>query len=302
MGLMLVITTGLLGWLVYRQKEALLAYQWQFRPGAILLSFGVYTLTLFLATLVWYRIITALGNRLNFAKNFRYFCITNLGKRLPGSVWYVPWRARMYQEQGLSLQVVSIASSIELVIMVISGVIVSLLFAAPSLGFLNQNLIAIGAVLLLVLLALLHPTVIRRISRLFHVSTEQVQYRQILQWVLLYSLTWVTGGSLLFCVTNIFIPLDVAHLPYVIGAWSLTGVLSMSLLLLPSNLGMTEISLTLFLSVLMPSPVAVVVAVGMRILLLFYDIVWAGIAIWRESRDQRSPFGLIEGQKGPNNP
>ena len=286
MGVMLFITAGLLFWLVYRQREILLAYQWQFRPWPILLSFVFYSFALFQTGLIWYQIISALGNRLGFAKNFRYFCITNLGKRLPGSVWYIPWRAKIYQEQGLSLRSVSIASGIELVVLMISGAIISLLFALPSFGLIGQNWPGM-ALMLAIMLVFLHPAVIRKLGSLFHVSTDEVQYRQILQWVGLYLLFWLVSGCMLFFVVNIFIPLELIHLPYVIGSWSLAGVLSMSLLLLPSNFGMTEISISLLLSRVIPSSVAVVVAIGSRILLLLYEIAWAGLAFWLESRDQR---------------
>lgn len=284
LGPMFFVTIGLLAWLIYRQKEALLSYHWEFRPVPIALSFVFYSLSLLQVSFIWFKIITALGNRLGFTKNFRYFSITNLGKRLPGSVWYIPWRARMYQEQGMTLRAVSIASGIELVVSVISGAIISLIFAAPSLGFPNKNAIGIFVVLVL-MIGMLHPVVIRKISRLLRVTVDDVQYWQILQWVVMYAFFWITSGNLLFFVINIFIPLDITFVPYVIGVWTLTGVLSTLLLLLPSNMGMTEISLSVLLSVVIPSPVAVVVAIGNRVLLLFYEVIWAGISIWQEGQD-----------------
>lgn len=272
---MAVVTMGILGWLVYRQRDIFINFQWQFRPLPIILSFFLYSLCLGQVAAIWVQIMNSLAAKVDFFKHFRFFCISLLGKRLPGTVWYIPWRAKMYEDLGISFRQVSLASGIELLISVIAGIFASLTFALPIL---KKYQIGIWVSILFIVFSavLIHPQVIRRIGILLKLDLGQVQYKKIIYWIAQYFIFWLVSGALVFCVINIFYPLSVENLGYVIGAWSLTFVLSTSIFLLPSNFGFTEISLSLMLSVIMPSPVAVIAATGMRILLLFYELLWAG--------------------------
>jgi hypothetical protein len=65
-----------------------------------------------------------------------------------------------------------------------------------------------------------------------------------------------------------------------IGSWSLVGTLSFLVFFLPSNLGFSEVGWSLLLATLVPSALAVVVAVVNRIIVLIYEIVTvAGILL-----------------------
>jgi hypothetical protein len=99
-----------------------------------------------------------------------------------------------------------------------------------------------------------------------------------------YVFIWIIGGILLYAIVNILYDLPVAHLGYVIGSWSIVGFLSSLLLFSPSNLGITEVGLSILLSAIMPSSIAVVIAIFARILLISYEIVWAGISYPLNSR------------------
>ena len=231
--------------------------------------------------------MNALGGKVHFQKHFRFFCISNLAKRLPGTVWYIPWRGNMYKAMGISPRLVSVASGIELAVTVISGAMVCLIFAIPLLNNFKAGL-WIGIILIIISLAVLHPAVIQKISRLLKIELSNCNYKDILTWIFIYFVFWIISGTLLFFVVNIFYPVPSSQLGFLIGAWTLTGVLSYSLLLLPSNFGFTEISLSLLLSIIIPSPIAVITAVGLRVLLLLYELLWAmsmmGLEYWEKRR------------------
>jgi hypothetical protein len=60
----------------------------------------------------------------------------------------------------------------------------------------------------------------------------------------------------------------------------LVGTLSFMMLFLPSNLGFTEVGLSLLLATIIPSSLAVIVAVITRIFLLLCEIVGIPILIF----------------------
>jgi hypothetical protein len=133
------------------------------------------------------------------------------------------------------------------------------------------------AVLLALSLALMHPAILRRILARLSMVDVTWRYAHVVGWVIRYALVWLAGGVILFCFVNTVYPLAWVHLPYVMGIWSLIGVLSVTVFLLPSNLGFTEVGLSLLLGQVMPSPFAVIVALAARILLIGFDLIWAGL-------------------------
>jgi glycosyltransferase 2 family protein len=281
-----LLTTGILGWLIYRQRNLFLNFEWEFRPLPIIFSLIFYSLCLFQVAYIWSSIMNSLGGKIKFRQHFRYFCISLLGKRLPGTVWYIPWRAKMYDSMGISLGQVSIASGIELAVSIISGLMVAFIFALSNL-YKYQVSFWSGAVLLVLCLLALHPAVIHRVGKWIKIELEKIKYSSILSWIIQYAFFWIVSGVMIYCILNIFFPTPISQITYVIGAWSLTGALSLSLFILPSNFGFTELSLSVLLSFIIPSPVAVIVAIGVRIIIFTYELCWAGAMILREYLEGR---------------
>ena len=67
------------------------------------------------------------------------------------------------------------------------------------------------------------------------------------------------------------------------------GVLSVVVFVLPSNFGLTEVGLSLLLSAIMPSSLAVVVAVLTRVLMTIFSALACGMIVaattlWRRQR------------------
>jgi hypothetical protein len=90
---------------------------------------------------------------------------------------------------------------------------------------------------------------------------------------------WLLGGAMLFSIVSIFAPVDVSHLPFVIGAWTLVGVISVLLFFSPSNLGITEVGISLLLSSFLPGSIAVVAALFVRVTTISFELVWALLAL-----------------------
>ena len=124
-----ILSIGLLGLIVYRQKDILSTYKWDIKWWAFFVSFASYMLALLGVVQLWIWILEQFSIHIPFSKHFHYITVSNLARRLPGTVWYIAWRAKMYQENDLGPGIISISSGIELALLIVSGVIVSILFA-----------------------------------------------------------------------------------------------------------------------------------------------------------------------------
>jgi len=280
-----LVAVAILGYLVYRQKEILFSYPWQINPALYLLSFFVFSIDLFLVAMIWGWIMNTIGKRLDYQKHIRYYIISNIAKRIPGTLWYIASRAQFYQKEGIDYRLTSLASGIELAVSIMSGVLVSLLFAIPIVLNYGLNPLVLAGILLVGIL-LLHPRVTDWIFRLLKVEATQFGYQRTIQWLIAYVPAWIFGGIVLFIIANSFIPLPLHQIGYVIGSWSLVGIVSYLLFFSPSNLGVTEVGLSLLLANIMPAPIAVILAITTRIAIILYEIIWA--LIWLNVKSSSS--------------
>jgi fatty acid desaturase len=118
------------------------------------------------------------------------------------------------------------------------------------------------------------------------VEAPQLRYSQLMFWLFFYIIAWIGSGLIFYLLAYAFTGLGSEHLPYAIGAWALVGALSTLVFFLPSNFGFTEIGLTLLMAAVMPMPVAVVLALTVRVTLTAFDLLAVGLwfgggAIWR---------------------
>lgn len=270
----LAFSGAVLGVLLYRERTLLFQVQWRLDPWLLAIAFLVFWVGLLIATLTWAMLMRQLGSTLPYTTHVDHYCISQLAKRLPGTLWYLAGRTYLYKQDGESLRLVAFASSVELFITILSGSLTSLLFAGYSLS--EQTPFPLwGWVLLSAIgLLLLHPKPLHYLLQRFKIlETPRLQYRQLLSWVVLYSLIWVIGGAVLYLVSNTVMTISLTHLPYFIGSWSVVGTLSILVFFLPSNLGFTEVGLSLLLAAVIPSSLAVVVAVANRIFLLLCELI-----------------------------
>lgn len=270
-------STVILGYLLYSQWDLLVTHPWKLQPAFIAWAFLVYSLILLFNILTWSSIIGFFGSRLDFWTHFRSTCISALGKRLPGTFWYVVWRAQIYKDDTPA-KVVTFASGIEMAVTVIAAAVICVFFAVPMIVRYQLSLLGLAAVVITSLF-LLHPRMIQWILKRLKVETSSISYTNVLKWTGLLCIIWLLVGILLYLIGRIYIPIPPSDLGYFIGSTALTGILSRLLLFSPSLFGFGEVSLSLLLSNIMPSSFAVIIAISNRIIIIMFEIVWAFISL-----------------------
>ena len=265
--------------MVYNSRETLLTYEWQFRPIPFILSFIIYAIALSLAILGWGLIVNKMAGKRHWFTHVHIYCITNIAQRLPGVFWHVIGRMMMYQETGISKKSVSVSSGVEFFLLAISSLVVSLItWTIVPTQPLENPLILIAGVILGVLL--IQPFSVRWFMQKLKIDltyAHDLHYYHILAWLSIYIVIWGLGGIILFAIISIIYPLSWNTLPGIVAAWALSGTIALVSTFTPSGFGLREISLSLMLSVYMPTGVAVVVTLLTRILLTLYEAFWAFI-------------------------
>jgi hypothetical protein len=281
-----------IGVVAYGNRVALLQFEWRISWLPLVGSFAIYSLALGLAVLAWGLVLNKVGGRVNWGAHARIYCVTNLAKRVPGVLWYVVGRMADYEALGVSKRSVTVGSGLEMGLIVLSGLVVSLL-ASPLLVTSQLGSpwwLPVGFV---AGLAAMHPAVVRWLLRRLGVDiseTERLRYADILLWLAIYAAIWFVCGLCLYAVISAIYPVAPSLVPGIIGAWTLSGVVSMIALFIPFGFGLHELALGALLTLFLPLGVAIIATILTRVLMTICDVVWA-LLLARVVVASSSPLG-----------
>jgi hypothetical protein len=284
---------GLMLWATWTSLSEINAQQLRLDGGMFICSLMVRSVALFLNIYLWSRILSTSGGTTSLSKNFVLYCYTNLVKRLPTPIWLMTGRAHLYEAAGTHVIITSMSTGVEAIVAMTSGLITILAFmpiSLPDMPIEMKAISAIGAVVIWVVLS--EPKLLRGVGvalgRVFKrpIQFERIHRRDLLYWNFIHTVSWVTGGIMMYFVIGILAPVNMAILPIVIWAWALSGLLGFLRFLMPFLFAAREISLAFLLSSLTPiSLVSSVAASALsRLCLIIGDLLWAGIAVIIDKR------------------
>lgn len=274
---------------LYQHWDAFAKMAWRLSLGYLALSAIMFCAALMLVVWLWARLIEALGYSIPFFTHLRYFTISNLAKRIPGTLWYVASRAYLYQHTGIKPTRIALASGLEVIISMISNIVISIAFAGSHLLRYLNAYFEVGLVLVFLVslvLVLIHPRIVMlALEKLEKQKPEIVPgYGFLLSQVILHSGVWILGGLMFYSICAGITEISPAHITYVVGVWAVSSLFSNLILLLPANLGAKEISSTLLLAAIMPVPAAIVSALLSRVLVTTYEALWVLVTVWLARR------------------
>ena len=261
-----------------RSRDGLSAWLHRLTPLVLLRAFVAYSVAFGLGGIVWFAMMARLSNVRNLATHFRIYAITGLARRIPGLPWHVVGRAYLYDRMGVPKSLVLVASGMEQILVVLSGVwiyfvAVVLTRQQEVLDWLWLGVSLLGGVLLV------NPyTVNWLLRRLRHVEVQRLREKDLLLWTALYALTWIVGSLTMWPLVGAVEQLPLSAIGVLVGAWSLSGALSSLAVFLPSGLGIRELGLTLLLAPLVSPSAAAFVALALRVLTMSFEFVWGAIA------------------------
>ena len=118
---------------VIKNWQELVTYQWDLTYWPIPVALLLYGIDLGLAVIVWGGIVRGLGGQSRWMQDLRIYCASNLARRLPTPLWFMLGRVYLYEELGVSKTISSLATVVEGVLILFSG-LVTLLVLLPLGG------------------------------------------------------------------------------------------------------------------------------------------------------------------------
>ncbi|MBN1661678.1 MAG: hypothetical protein JXA93_25005 [Anaerolineae bacterium] len=268
-----------IGLAVYQNWSELQAYEWRADVRYPLLALVTFPLAYLPNAWCWHRIISRVSTQQGARANAHIYFLSSLGRYVPGGIWHIAGRAYWYRDRGVPAYQIVIASVWENTIVVVSGLIVYALLT-PGLQILGGVGAAVSAVAL--------PAVLNRLvegaGKKLGLSSGSVRAVDVVVLYGAIGVAWAVGGGILWLVINAVFPLEVAAAPAVIAAWGLAGAVGMVAGVLVGGLGIREITIGALLGQIVPVPVAIVAAIGFRLVVTASEMVWALALSWLTSR------------------
>ncbi len=228
----------------------------------------------------WTVLTGSYGLKAPAATASRAFFSSLLGRYIPGKVGLFLIRLRAYEKCSKKIVAASliteyIAAMLAACILVIIGSV----FVPVANSLLTRWL---PAGLLVILFALLHPSILKRvinlIFRIFRRAPLDTfpKIKTILQVTSGYILTGMLHGLAFFIILNSFSQLNFELYPIVTGAYYLASLVGVIAIFSPGGLGVREGVLFILLPLVVNSQIVVISVILMRLLSLSSELLLAG--------------------------
>ncbi|MDO8638534.1 MAG: lysylphosphatidylglycerol synthase domain-containing protein [Candidatus Daviesbacteria bacterium] len=241
------------------------------------------TLAIFPINIIsWHLITKSQKLDISLSKNLNIWIFSNLSRFLPGGIWQYPSRVLLLSKEGinkLSSSAIVIMEALFILLVVFLIVWLSLFLNLLPVTI-DQRIFISGSVVILVLFYLLFNNamlnkIISFFSNTFLKKDLYVEINLSLKWfpllVLFFLLQFIVSGSILFLISKSMVDLPVGLLPTFISLFTISWFLGYITFFAPSGLGVQEISLAGSLSLFMPFPVASLIVIVFRILVLLSE-------------------------------
>ncbi|MCV2394174.1 flippase-like domain-containing protein [Actinotalea sp. M2MS4P-6] len=212
-----------------------------------------------------------------------------LGRYIPGTAPWILGKIYFASQHGVPRSKLAVSSLLEAALQIIVQLLFALTLLAfdPRLDVLPASLRATFVVAIVACVAALVPAIFNRLlSTAFRLlrrgalaDEHLVTWPTLLKGFGLYAIGAVVGGlSLYFIARTVDSSLEWAQLPFVVGVSTLAGAVSMLAVFVPGGIGVREGIQVALLSLIMPTEVAVLVAVTTRLHAVLIDLIFFGLA------------------------
>jgi len=251
-------------------------------PGYLAAAAAIILATYAMLIVAWDAVLRGWGERLDYPSAARIWCLSNLGKYVPGKVWQIAGMAALAQQAGVSPWAAAGSAIVVQLLNIATGTLVTFAFA-PQFG--DPWLVGLaGAGTAACAAALAWPAGAAWLARTIHrLSGRQFELKAVRAGPLILSaaitaLAWIFYGVALYFSVRGFTGRDVP-VGTAVGVFTGSYVAGLVNPFLPAGLGTREIILVNWLTGPLGPAAAAVVAAGSRILMTATEILAALVTL-----------------------
>ncbi|MDO8740488.1 MAG: lysylphosphatidylglycerol synthase domain-containing protein [Candidatus Woesearchaeota archaeon] len=269
---------------LYQNWSQLKSYSITFNYFYLALSFIFLFAHLLLSVYGWKMIMNLLKAKLDFKSSIRIWFLSQLGRYVPGRIWYLLGRMYLCEKKKISKYTTFVSLMLELAMHVLSASFTALIFVPAMIE--DGGLMKFLPVFLTIPvgLILIHPKIFNFFVniglKIFRKKTVElkIKYSSLLGLLAFYMFSWVVNGMGFYLLIKSFYATPLSLILPLTGAFAVSWIIGFLSLITPSGLGIREGILTFLLGFYFPLPIAIIISLVSRLWIIFGELVGAGVS------------------------
>jgi uncharacterized membrane protein YbhN (UPF0104 family) len=244
----------------------------------------------------WQVIMRDLNAPILFSQSIWMIATTQVGKYLPGKVWYIVGRVYVGKQAQIDGKKLTLSMVIETCLVYVTGGIV---FSLTTLIAGNYSLtwLIISILLTIAAIIIIHPKILGSISnfllRILKRPTINLTltYRQLFQISLYFFGIWIAQIAGFYFLIQAIYPIPLRSLFNLSSAYSLAWISGSLAVFAPGGLGVREGMMALLLSSVLPAPLPIAISFISRVWITIFEAVvfFIGLAVQRRAAVKAKP-------------
>lgn len=282
-----LLTFYFLGHQFFSNMDELKGFDWQIDYVFLVLAIIVTIFFYLIAHLRWKLILNFLRCPISAYRSLKYWMFAELGRYIPGKLWFVLGRAYFGKKEGIRRSVIFLSTFLELLILAGTSVIIFLLGVAFVTDLESWVLLLSLLAIILLLVAIYPPIfnwmfnlILRILKREPHKIS--IPYTKMLGLVLVFILMWVIHGSAFYLTSKAVYPaleLSLQSFGLFVGVFAASWLIGFVSFLTPGGIGVREAVMTYYLSFYLPAAMAVIMAIAFRLLLILAEFGFGAVLL-----------------------
>lgn len=269
-------------------------HELHFNGWYIAFSFAILVIHILSYSKSWQEIMAALGHRISFTQSLWIIATTQIAKYVPGRVWYMIGRVYVGRQQKVDGKKLAVSMVIETCLLVITSGILSLI-AALFIGTLKPVYILLCGGMIVLATLLIHPRILSKIVNILLKFLKRkpvdfsISYCRMIKISVYFFGLWIAQIVGFYCLVAAVYPVTLSFFPVLTAAYCLSWITGFIVLIAPSGLGVREGVMTLILSSVLTTPLAIAMSFISRIWFTLFEIVvfFIGLIVRRTSKTQQ---------------
>lgn len=257
---------------------------------SLLLSFPFLLMSFPLAVYGWKLTLKILKEDVPYWKCFQFSSLTLLAKYIPGYVW--PYIGKIYfcKKEGVSEPKAMVSIYIDQWMIIVSGILFFLIsYHANSMDVWKNDAVSAYMPVGFFILIFLHPRVMVGLLNFILKKKQkekikiEIKLLGIFELILIYSGFWLLCGVGFNFFINSIYAIGFGKVFVVAGILSMSWVIGFLSFFVPMGLGVREAVISVLLSAIMPSAIAIVIAIVSRIWLVVPELIYGGYPLIKKT-------------------
>lgn len=239
----------------------------------------------------WQEIMRALGLPIRFSQSSWIISTTQIAKYLPGRIWYMVGRVYVGQKEKMSGKSLAVSMILETCLLLISSSIIFLISTLVVGNYSFGNLV-ICIIALVAAIIVLNPYILSWVTNLFLRIFKKpevkitVSYLHMLKLSVYFFGLWIAQIVGFYFLINALYPVALSKIFSLATAYTLSWIMGFIVIFTPGGLGVREGAMSLLLSPIMPTPLAIAISFIARVWITVFEIAifFIGLVIKKATR------------------